>query len=490
LLYQVSRNAKLLLTAGFSDSSDATGIAYTVHHSLASLYHDAFGVPQIYTETPYKTSFSHPIALGPKEWSLSLSGAFEAGWADFTSRTVLRNQRNHMWSDQDGTSIPFWNGDFQMRLQTISQEFGVAGANNGPLQWRAGLFLSNDLNALHHNSSQDIFSTGVATSLFHSDLRVATDSVGLFGETNYAATENLLVTAGGRFSHERKSMRSRYLLTTPPTDGADVQSWDDFSPRLALRRALGPDANLYASVAQGFKSGNYNFLGVGPQPPVKAQHVTQYEAGYKQATAGWTLDAALYLSNIRDLQISTYVASCACFQLYNAPRAQSYGAELSATHAFDENFSFNAAGAWTHARYRQFIGEGATGQPYVPPVYGYATGPTDFAGSPMLYSPDWTGNAGFAWHAQSDAGRWNAAANLYLTSRVSFAPGRQLSQAGYALLNLSLGWTAPNALWSVTASAENVTGRRYQAFSSLSFLGQSTVYGAPESWSLRVEQRF
>jgi hypothetical protein len=57
-------------------------------------------------------------------------------------------------------------------------------------------------------------------------------------------------------------------------------------------------------------------------------------------------------------------------------------------------------------------------------------------------------------------------------------------------LNLSVGWTAPDALWSVTASAQNVTSQRYQTFSSLSFLGRTIAYGAPASWNLRVERSF
>ena len=459
-----------------------------MHNPAAALYHDAFGVPEIYTETPYKTSLSHPLVAGPKDLSLSLTGEFDLGWADLTSRSLFRKERNHMWSDQDGTSIAYWNADFRMRVQTLSQEFDLAGKSGSRLQWHAGFHFDNDLSSLHHNSSQDIFSSGVSTSLFHSEMRVATDSMALFGDITFAVTEDWLLTAGARATHEHKSMRDSYLLTTPPTNATDAASWDNFSPRLAIRHVLGENANIYASVSQGFKGGNYNFVGVGPQSPVKPERVTQFEAGYKMVATDWTLDAAVYLSNIRDLQASTYVGTCGCFQFYNAPRAQSYGAELSAGHALNENVSLNAAIAWTHARYQQFTGEGATGRPLVPPHYGYATGPVDYAGGALVQSPDWTGNIGLDWHMPSTMGQWNVAANLYLTSRVPFTPDRLLSQSGYALLNLSAGWTTSDKTWSVTASAQNVADTRYQSFSSIGFLGNTLTYGAPLTWTLRLER--
>ena len=486
LLYRPSESVRLVLTASFSDIDDPTGIAYTVHNPAASLYHDAYGVPEVHTELPYKTSLSHQLVAGPKDRALSLTGDFDLGWADLTSRSMYRKERNHMWSDQDGTSIAYWNADFQMRMQTLSQEFDLAGKSGSRLQWHAGIHYDNDLSSLHHNSSQDIF--GTPTGLFHSDMRVATDSLALFGDITYAVMEDWLLTAGARATHDRKAMRDSYLLTTPPTNATDSASWDNFSPRLAIRHPLGENANLYASVTQGFKSGNYNFVGVGPQIPVKPERVTQFEAGYKMAVPGWTLDAAAYLSNIRNLQASTYVDSCGCFQFYNAPRAQSYGAELTGSHVLDDNFALHAAIAWTHARYQQFIGQGATGQPLVPPNYGYATAPTDYAGGALVQSPDWTGSIGFDWHQPSDFGLWNAAANLYLTSRVPFTPDRQLSQAGYALLNLSAGWSPTDRSWSITASAQNITGARYQTFSSVGFLGNTLTYGAPLSWMLRLER--
>jgi len=190
------------------------------------------------------------------------------------------------------------------------------------------------------------------------------------------------------------------------------------------------------------------------------------------------------------LQTFTYQSACSCFQFSNAPRAEVWGLESQVQLALDDHFSLRAAVAYTHARYRDFMGEAPTGAPYVPPIYGYATGPTNFAGDSMIRSPDWTGDAGVTWHTPSDIGTWNVAANLSLTSTVPFTPDRQLTQGGYGLLNLSAGWTAPDGAWSASVSGENVTDRRYQIFSAEGFLGHSIIYGAPASWRLQVARNF
>lgn len=489
LLFQPSAGTRLVLSLRYSDMRDPGGLAYVVHQPIAAFYHDAFGVPMTTTETPYKTSLGRRIGDDSKTWSATLAGDFDLDWAKLTTRTQFRKERAGIQSDLDGTTINYWNVDYLSRDQTLSQEFDFAGTQTGPLQWQAGFYYSNDLGLLMDNIRQDIFNTGAPTSLFHNSIRVATDSIGLFGSVTYALADDWQLTAGGRFTHDRKSLSSM-TLNPPFIPGTGNNSWDAFTPRLALRHVLDADTSVYASASRGFKSGSFDFLGVGPQTAAKPTWVTQYEAGYKHDSDGWSLDAATYLSDYRDLNVYTYSAACGCFRFSNARKAQAYGVEASSHVTLDENIDLSGAVAWTHARYQDFTGENPTGAPYIPPRYGYQTGPTDFAGDSMIRSPDWTGNVGLDWHKPTDIGQWSAGAHLALTSRVPFTPDRKLSQAGYALLNLNLGWKAPDGQWSLAASGQNITGKRYQTFSAEGLLGNSILYGAPATWSLQATRSF
>lgn len=481
LLYQPQADMHWILAAQFSDADDPTSTALLVHRPVAAVYHDLFGVPQVHTDLPFHTSFNHRAAADPQAWSLSLTGEMALGFGTLTSRSQFRVEHGNVLSDLDGTTTPYWNADYRQRDQVISQEFNLAGNDAGPLQWQTGLYYSNDQGSLLYSVTQDIFSTGIPTSLFGSNLRVNTDSLGLFGSASWHMAPDWELDAGGRFTHERKSLHALALIPA-----SNDQAWDDFSPKLALRHMLDDDNSLYASFTRGFMGGNYNYLGVGPRTAVRPQTATQYEVGFNHAGDRWSLDADLFDTGYHDLQAFTYFSACGCFQFSNVPRARSWGGEASLHVQLSTEFSLVAGAAYTHARYGDFTGEAPTGQPFVPPNYGYLTGPTNFTGGSMIRSPDWSGNVALSWTRPTAFGQLSATANLYLTSTVPFTPDRQVSQPGYGLLNLSLGWTAPDKDWKITATGENLTDKRYTTFSAEGLLGDSVAYGAPASWLVQL----
>lgn len=487
LLFQPDTDFRIVLTAQYSDIEDPTNLAYSVSNPVAAFYHDSL-VPIKAATTPYLTSFGRDLRNNPRTWSLSLTGTLNLNWATLTTLSQFRAERGNVAADLDGTTIPYWNLDYGQTDQTFSQEVDLTGIEANRLRWRGGLTYSNDLGSLAYYISQDIFNAGTSTPLLHSRIRVDTNSVGLFGNVDYILADGWTLSAGARFSHESKSMVSA-LLMAPFVPGAGAKAWDAFTPRIELTHELEGAGVLYASVTNGFKSGNFNYIGTGDQQPVKAEYVTQYETGYKYTGRAWSFDGAAYFSIYRDLQAFTFQSACSCFQFSNAPRAQVYGVETDAGVPLGDEWSVRGALAYTHARYLEFVGEAPTGDAAIPPSYGYATGPVNFAGDPMIRSPDWTGNVGIAWHRSTPFGKMNASASLYVTSTVPFTPDRQLAQAGYGLLNISLGWSTLDGMWSALVTGNNVTGQQYQTFATEGLLGRSSVYGSPASWLLTIGRR-
>lgn len=489
LLFQPNANSRIVLTAQYSDIEDPTNLAYTVSNPVAAFYHDSLGVPITATTTPYLTSLGRNLQNNPRTWSLSLTGAFNLDWVTLTTRSQFRAEHGNVAADLDGTTIQYWNLDYGQSDQTFSQEVDLTSSGTGPLRWRTGLTASNDLGGLTYYIWQDIFNSGAAMPLVDSRIRVSTTALGLFGDIDYTLADHWTLSAGARLSYESKSMRS-VLLIAPYAPGTGAKAWEAFTPRIELDRELDGGGKLYGSVTNGFKSGNFNYIGTGDQQAVKAEYVTQYEAGYKYNDKRWSLDAATYFSTYRDLQAFTYKSTCSCFQFSNAPRAQVYGVEADVGIPLDDEWSVRGAVAYTHARYLEFVGEAPTGGPAIPPSYGYSTGPINFAGDSMIRSPDWTGNIDVAWHRSTAVGNWTSSANLYLTNTVPFTPDRQLAQDSYGLLNLSVGWSSLEGAWSVLATGNNVTGRKYQLFAAEGLLGRSSVYGAPASWLLTIDRHF
>ena len=108
----------------------------------------------------------------------------------------------------------------------------------------------------------------------------------------------------------------------------------------------------------------------------------------------------------------------------------------------------------------------------------------------MIRSPDWSGNVALSWAHPTDFGQLSATANLYLTSTVPFTPDRQVTQPGYGLLNLTMGWASPDNVWKITATGENLTDKRYTTFSAQCLLGDCVAYGSPASWLIQVARTF
>ena len=81
----------------------------------------------------------------------------------------------------------------------------------------------------------------------------------------------------------------------PLLDSSQNESWGSWSGRLVLDHHLTEDTMVYASIANGFKSGGFNSLNFGPgiQTSYDAEEVMNYEIGLK----GELLDGALQYSS-------------------------------------------------------------------------------------------------------------------------------------------------------------------------------------------------
>lgn len=489
LLYSPSEAARVVLTLEYTDINDATGLAENTRNPIAAFYNEVLGVPMVATLEPYDTSLNDESRANPKTSSAALKGVFDLGPITLTSLTQYRDQDAEIRADLDGTTIQYWQVEYDETEETFTQELNLGGSGEGRLDWVTGIFYYRDVGALRNNAYNDFFNTGTRTSWLFSDVEVTTESAAFFADGTYELTERLWLTAGGRHTSEEKSIDSQGLLA-PFAQFSDSTRWNEFTPRLAVRYGISNNSNVYASVGKGFMSGNYSYTTVGPQEPVDPEKITQYEVGYKFARGGWSFASSAYLSDYEDLQVFRFNNDCGCYRVDNAPEAESYGAEAHLTAQATERLTLNAGVAYNHARYKEYVGAGLTGGPVIPPRYGLATAPTSFADGAMIRAPDWTGNLGVSYGLQTSVGTIGLAGNYYYSSRVPLMPAGQLSQDSYGLLSLSGSWTSQSDAWTLRLYGNNVTDEEYLIFSAGGFLGHNHIYGPPASWGAQVEFRF
>jgi iron complex outermembrane receptor protein len=185
-----------------------------------------------------------------------------------------------------------------------------------------------------------------------------------FGEANYNLFSDLKLTAGLRWTQDRKhfSLVPSWLADTGygyPVTGAINQQWDELTGRAVANWTPKLDFTdqtlIYGSYAHGYKAGGANPPGAvfddqGPLNPThpltfKPEFIDAFEVGTKNTL----LDGALMLNgdvfyyNYENYQISEIVDRTALNFNYDA---HAKGAELEATWEPVPGLKFNFAGGW------------------------------------------------------------------------------------------------------------------------------------------------
>jgi len=481
----LGKSSSLTLILNYSDVNDPTGLAENTVDPIAKFYHDAFGVPMVWTTDTYKTSLNNSVKANPKTYSAALNGQFNLGWANLSSLTQYRHLKADIRADLDGTTIRYWQVKYNEKQKTFTQEFDLTNSDGGVLDWVTGLFYYYDKGTLLNNAFNDIFNTGTNTTWLSSISTVTTNSFAGFADGTYQATDKLYLTAGARYTIEKKELDTEGRLAPFITFNGS-QTWHRLTPRAAIRYELNPRSNIYASISRGFMSGNYAYASVGPQVPVDPERATQYEIGYKTHRGRFSLDLAAYLTNYKDLQVFLFDDICQCFQLDNAPKARIYGAEAQTSFDINKYLSVIAGAAYTHARYKDFLGVGLTGLPVIPPDYGLGAAPTDFSGDPMIRAPKFTGSLTTNFRYPTSIGELGLSGTVYYSSRVPFTPDLQLSQSPYTLVNLNASLTDRSQHWIFTVWGSNVFDKKYLIFAGGGFLGLNRIAGPSASVGFRI----
>lgn len=153
------------------------------------------------------------------------------------------------------------------------------------------------------------------------------ESIAVFSDFTWHATEKLDLTVGGRYTHDKVKAS---LTTTGPFyapafgpsavigEATGSPSFDDFSPRFALRYQVNDDLNVYGVISKGYKAGGtslgFNFDTVNvPLPavietPFEEETLWNYELGFKSQ---WLdnrlrLNASIFYTEWSDLQLESF----------------------------------------------------------------------------------------------------------------------------------------------------------------------------------------
>lgn len=276
-------------------------------------------------------------------------------------------------------------------LKQTTFEARISSNNDGRLQWLAGAFWSDT----ERNYGQRLPTPGYADvtdatlgagtsaavangfadldSPYNALLPYDIEQIAIFGELNFDVTDALQLTVGGRW-YDFEESRRFYSggLFANGDDQTDTTSSDGFTPRVMASFDLNDEVTLNAQVSQGFRLGGVNdplnatlctpedLQIFGSFQSYQDEKMWNYEAGIKSGFGnGITLNAAVFYSDIEDLQATLDAGSCSSRVSFNVPKAHTQGVEFEVGAQPSESLYLSLAGSILESEFDSTVVDGS-----------------------------------------------------------------------------------------------------------------------------------
>ncbi|MDQ8755433.1 TonB-dependent receptor [Sphingosinicella sp. LHD-64] len=432
------------------------------------------------------------------------------------SITAYRAMNFDLVLDTDGSPLPVLDILLRQDQRQFSQELRLL-YQGSRLTFTGGLYYFYDRDISfsgYDDGAATIFGLPVVALGFPNaqlaETRQITNSYAVFGDATYALTDRLSLSAGLRYTYERRSSGRTFESYFDPAisvtgneppflQGVGVPgqpiggraSFEAFTPRVSVSYDATDDVLLYASAARGFKSGGFDGRAASDFQfrPFRPEYVWSYEGGLKTRWLGGRLiaNAAIFYNDYTDVQVTSFGADpvTGVFQslFTNAASARAYGAELELVARPTRGLTINASLGYLDARYREF--EVLVG-----------TVVTDVSDRHLVNAPRWNGSIGATYRAPLSArlsGTIHVDAAYRSTSAIEITDSPVLRQPGYGLINGFVAIGSSDERWELRAGVRNLTDKavRVQGFNLESFPGvQVGFYAAPRTYDLRLILRY
>jgi iron complex outermembrane receptor protein len=455
----------------------------------------------------------------------------------FKSITGWRQINWNIGTDLDGTPESFQEVTDSQHQHQISQEFQLNGkAVNDRLNYALGLYYFSEGGYVHDFVP---FDTGYLYVLDEAN-DVKTDSYAAFAHLDFNVTDAWTVTAGGRYSLERKrflggqadlngfsykisgcldpaAQAHNYIPAIPagptcqqalgfPVAGDplryfpnvwDHQNWNVFTPTVGTQYQFTPDMMGYVSFSKGFKSGGWTTRLSAPiASPELARFNPEYDKTYEVGLKSQWLDhhlqanVAAFYSKYDGIQLNVQEGPSPVYQ--NAGNATIKGLELELASVFANGFALNFTAGYMDAYYT-FLNpclvyvncDPAQGAQYVPGFGGFSshselpkTPKTKFSVSPT-----------YDFHLGNNATVRLEADYTYVAHMFNDGPNTVLMERDSTnTVNAAIHYIPPSQHFEFIAGGTNLTDDRYLTVGSTNYTAGEVVgsYNPPRMWYFTI----
>lgn len=468
LLQRVSDQTDVYFTAAASFGRDDINTPIPIADpDLDGVYTARFGDrfvadPGIRNDTRFESYFAN----------LQISHDF--GAVTLKSITAYRTVEDELRGDLDGWFAVPIDFDQITEFDTISQEFQLNGGIGERLQYVAGLYyFREDLNA----NALNVFLGNLRT---FSD-QTLTSYAGYF-DGSYSVTDRLSLSLGMRYTRDEKEVTQSAQLPDGTYRFQNVsgnRSWSELSPRAALDFRVTPDVMVYASWAEGFKSGAV----IGGRPATAdvaadftdPENATTVEVGVK--SQWWDnrvrLNVAAFHTDYENQQASFRDPVTNIMNVVAAD-AEIRGVEVEGVAQLTDGLRLTLTAGWLDSGYEN-VDPGH-------PAYGLDV--------PLKQIPKWAYQTALEYRLPvGDAGDLVFGATYLSSAEIprDVANNPIVTTPAYQTLDAQIGFDSRDGRWRVALAGENLTGEEYWTMGTAPF---SRFYAPEKVWSVSARYRF
>jgi iron complex outermembrane receptor protein len=434
----------------------------------------------------------------------------------------IRNVTGFEWNQND--SLIDFDGGPQIRLEAdifnqawqIYQDLRLLYDAGAGVTWQIGAtFLYEELDV------DNEFPLGFPTIVTKQQYKSTTIAYSFFGYASWELSEELTIEGGLRWNVDSRDMTltsgpfDKYDMFPPAIEatGSSSTSFTEMAPSGDITLSYKPleDVSFYAKYSRGWKGPHINGLVVSSAAestdtllePVKPEVVNALELGLK--STWWEQRMRLNLAgfhydydNIQVFQVRNVEGGVPLPTLINAEDAELLGAELELelrplsgyVPGEVEDLVIFMSAAVLEGQYNDFDNvrpsPGGAGKILV----------ENFSGNQLINAP----RGAFAGYAQwtfllDQMGSVTPRLDWTWKDEVFFSPSNfeELSQPGFWLLNLRLGYRTPNDRIELAVWVRNLTNEVYRNDAiDLSRFQQSVLYaiGDPRTYGIDLVVRF
>ncbi len=391
----------------------------------------------------------------------------------------------------------------------FTQEFRLSKATDS-MFWQTGVFFFDEHLEVDSFNYDDLSVEPVIPARFdpndsnrahsgYANQIQDTTAYAVFGQADFYLSDETTLTAGLRWSHDKKDYTASVPLA--PFGGAPVPassvnvSDSNFSGNLSISHILDDDTNIYARLARGFRAPSIQgrVLFGGAITVADSETITSIEAGFKKEM--WNgrarLNAALFYYQMNDQQLTAGSGTANVNQLVNADKTVGYGFETDLTAKLTENTLLTFGVSYNNTEIQDAnltVAPCGAGCVVLDPP-GAIAGSVSIDGNSLPRAPEWMSNVILKHIIPLDGADLVLSTDWAYRSEINFFLYESEEFRGDALLVGGLRVSYETEKWAAGLYGRNITDQD-KLIAAIDFNNLEGIVNDPRIWGIDFQYNF